>query len=249
MQDIHGNDRSGSYAGSKPFTPAGKHPAKFNDALIPVIAAAINGRARVLDPMAGTGKIATVKDYGFCGQVFCNDIEDWGAARVYNQLVDNWTFCDAAKLPYPDGFFDAIATSPTYGNGINQNRPAVPWYRVITYRAYFGKPLTEGNTGSVKWGKTYRDMHLRIYAEMKRVLSRDGVLVVNMADFVKSAEIVKVSEWHAQALAQCGFEMVGHEEVACKKMRFGSNGHKRVGHEVVMTFRPEVEPLDSRTKL
>ena len=238
MKDIHGNERTGSYSGATPFTPAGKHPAKYNDALIPVIAAAISDKARVLDPMAGTGKLALVKRHGFAGKVYCNDIEDWGEARhQYDPLVDGWTFCDAASLPYPDGFFDAIATSPTYGNGINQNRPAVPWYRVVTYRGYLGRDLSPGNTGCRKWGKTYRTMHERIYSGLMRVLAPEGVFVLNMADFILSGTNVAVTDWHVSALSGVGLERVESLAIPCRKMRCGSNGERRIGHENIVVFR------------
>ena len=55
-----------------------KHPAKYTDIFLPVFAELLKGRKNVLDPMAGTGKIAEIRKFGYAGRITCNDIEpEW----------------------------------------------------------------------------------------------------------------------------------------------------------------------------
>ena len=55
-----------------------KHPAKFTDSFIPIFAKKLQGFKTILDPFAGTGKIAEIKKYGWQGKIICNEIEpEW----------------------------------------------------------------------------------------------------------------------------------------------------------------------------
>ena len=61
-----------------------KHPAKYTDSFIPIFASKLQGVDVVLDPFAGTGKIGLIKEFGFNGKVFCNEIEpEWCFNKKY----------------------------------------------------------------------------------------------------------------------------------------------------------------------
>lgn len=86
------------------------HPAKFTDVILATIADQLYGvTGRVLDPFAGTGRIHRLArpDLETVGV----EIEPEWAAQHPNTVVG-----DALHLPFPDESFDAICTSPTYGN-------------------------------------------------------------------------------------------------------------------------------------
>lgn len=79
-----------------------KHPAKFTDNLIPEIANMLSdvNYGRVLDPFAGTGKIALIKKYNFNGLVYANEIEpEWIVNNEYG--CDYITTQDAEFIDYP----------------------------------------------------------------------------------------------------------------------------------------------------
>lgn len=88
-----------------------KHPAKYSNIFIPDFAKLLRDCGRVLDPFAGTGKLALIKEYGFGGEIYCSEIEsEWAISSEHN--VDHWHIGDSSTLPWEDDFFDAVCTSP-----------------------------------------------------------------------------------------------------------------------------------------
>jgi hypothetical protein len=65
-------------------TTAIKHPAKFSDALLPVLARALEGRRRVLDPVGGVGKLELIAE-GF--NIF-NTMNEKGAEYKYYKVFN-----------------------------------------------------------------------------------------------------------------------------------------------------------------
>ncbi len=208
-----------------------KHPAKFSEALLPVIAEQLVGYRKVLDPMAGVGTLARyLKPLGHF--VVCNEIEEeWMMACPFPR-----SDFDARWLPWPDGHFDAIATSPTYGNRMADHHNARDGSRRNTYRHTLGRPLTPGNTGAMQWGDEYRRTHQQIIAECVRVLRPGGRLVWNVKDHIRNGKEQPVVNWHAGALDDAGLKFVKAISIECPGNRQGQNGELRVDHEWVLVF-------------
>jgi len=214
-----------------------KHPAKYTDSFLPVFAERLIGMNYVLDPFAGTGKLAKIKEHGFTGEVFCNEIEkEWAESSIYE--VDYWTIADAEKLPYSKDYFDAICTSPTYGNRMADHFEAKDRSHRITYRHYLGKPLNYENTGRMQWGLKYRKKHKACYVEFYRVLKLNGLFLCNISDHIRKGEIVPVVSWTKDAIQEAGFTLVETIEIKTPRMKYGAN-RKRVESEFILVFIKE----------
>lgn len=214
-----------------------KHPAKYSNELIPIFAKYLTGCQRVLDPLAGTGKLCAIREHGFTGLIFLNELEpEWAAQGVMNggNVVST---CDARRLPYPSNFFDAICTSPVYGNRQSDAHNAKDGSKRITYTHLLGRKLSQGNTGNLQWGEKYRQAHREIWPECIRVLKPGGVFILNISDHIRKGKVAPVSQWHVDTLIEFGLVLESHEEVETRRMRFGANSHLRVSHENVFVFR------------
>lgn len=208
-----------------------KHPAAYSDVSIPVLEQCLRGAANVLDPMGGSGKLARIKAYGYRGRVVCNDLEpEW--ANGY--AVDEWHNSDAAAMPWAaDASFDAIATSPTYGNRMADHHNARDASRRITYRHKLGRALHAENTGAMQWGAAYRHKHLAIYRECLRVLKPGGLFVLNVSDHIRAGRRVYVSKWHLETLREMGLTLRACHAVKTRRMRRGANWRARCAAEYV----------------
>ena len=208
-----------------------KHPAKYSDVLIPIMAEWLRDAANVLDPMGGSGKLAEIKAYGYRGRVICNDLEpEWRNGYA----VDQWQHADAAALAWAeDAAFDAICTSPTYGNRMADHHNARDASRRITYRHKLGRDLHAENTGAMQWGAAYRHKHTAIYRECLRVLKPGGLFVLNVSDHIRDGRRVYVSKWHLDTLRGLGLQLRACHVIKTPRNRFGANARARCAAEYV----------------
>ncbi len=212
-----------------------RHPAKYTESFIPIFAEKLFGKENVLDIFAGTCKIANIKEHGYAGKIYCNELEpEW--AEIGLGKVDSINVGDAEFLPYKDDFFEAICTSPTYGNRMADHFEAKDGSKRNTYRHAIGRALDEENTGRMQWGKKYREKHDRIWKEANRVLKPGGMLILNIKNHIRKGEEIDVSGWQKESILRAGFELVEKISVPVTGLGFGANADKRVGHEEIFIF-------------
>ena len=215
-----------------------RHPAKYTDVLIPKMAemlSEVNG-GKVLDPFCGTGKIGLIREHGFTGTIYGNDLEaEWMEGNEYG--CDALTVQDAEFLDYPEGFFDAICTSPTYGNRMADHHNAKDGSRRMTYTHCLGRQLHDGNTGKMQFGEAYREKHRRIYAHLITLLRKDGIFVLNIKDHIRKGQVVDVVGFHRHAMEDAGFVMEEDITVDTPCMGFGQNRSSRITCEHIIKFR------------
>jgi DNA modification methylase len=219
------------------------HPARFNDALIPVMAQFIGYSGRLLDPFAGTGeKLAKLfEDNHFAGEIYGNEIEPYWAGFAPPRIAMN--IGDARDLPYEDEVFDYVLTSPTYANRMadshtpTEKDKSTQGRNTYTHRhmkATGGQKLQPGNSGAMQWGADYRKLHLHAWVECWRVLKAQGHLILNIKDHIRAGKRIHVTRWHLRTLERIGFHVEDHIQVPLDGLRHGENAGTRITYESVV---------------
>jgi SAM-dependent methyltransferase len=212
-----------------------KHPAKFSDPIIDVLleeTASVVGVA--LDPFAGTGKVHRLQRKGL--RTVGIEIEpEW--AGIHPQTVVG----NALHLPFPDNAFDAIVTSPCYGNRMADSHNAQDDSHRNTYTHVLGRKLHDDNAGAMQWGDKYRHFHLQAWMEAYRVLKpergkRRRPMIVNISNHIRNGEEIDVTGWHISALQVVGFKLQDVRTVQTTRNRDGSNGDLRCPFESVLVL-------------
>ena len=204
------------------------HPATFNPSVLAVVADLLDGYPKVLDPFAGTGAIHTLTGHETVGV----EIEPEWASQHVDTICGN-----ALTLPFDDASFDAIATSPTFGNRLADHHDAKDGSHRTTYRHMLGHELSPDNSGQMQWGNQYRSFHYQAWAEAIRVLKPHGLFVLNIKDHIRAGTWQDVSGWHIMTLQGLGLTVTACRPVATRGNRYGANAELRVGAELVIAFK------------
>jgi tRNA G10 N-methylase Trm11 len=208
------------------------HPATYSDALYPMFAdllMAWPGHKRVLDPYAGTGGIHRLRRYGY--ETIGVEIEpEWQSLSPHTVLAS------ALALPFRDGSFDAICTSPTYGNRLADSYNASDPESRHSYRFDLGRPLHADNSGAMKWGHAYREHHAAAWREATRVCKPRARFVLNVKDNLDGGIWHDVAGWHVRELQRIGWEVLAIRPVVTKGRPSGANADKRVDAELVIAL-------------
>jgi hypothetical protein len=216
-------------------TPLPSHPAKYTDVLLVTMAKMLQGRKRILDPFGGTGKVFLLNSWLPDAQIEAVEIEPEWAAKHPRTTLGN-----ALHLPWADGYFDAICTSPAYGNRMADRYSETDLSERMTYAAMLERQLHPDNAASMQWGVRYQDFHRKAWTEAARVLVEGSLFVLNIRDHIRAGHLIAVTDWHIGCLQSLGFRLLRHERIDTPGMRFGRNGDLRVAYESVILFRLEV---------
>lgn len=209
-----------------------RHPARFTDVILAEAARMLPTSAeRVLDPFAGTGKgVDFMWAHGW--KAVGVELEPEWAALSRGIVVGS-----ALALPFAPNTFEAVFTSPCYGNRMADHHEARDDSRRNTYRHALGRPLTVGSTAGIQWGDAYRTMHVRAWSEAIRVLKPGGCFLLNCKDHIRAGERQFVTQWHVEELERQGLILVEGRRVKCPGNRQGANGQARIDYESLVLLR------------
>jgi hypothetical protein len=213
-----------------------RHPAQYSWEILPVLERMARPYAKVLDVFAGTG----VRLLSIRPDAYLNEIEPKWAA-ISQRQTDRSFVGDAQCLRWADGEFDAVITSPVYGNRMADHHNAKDGSRRMTYRHCLGEPLQPNNAGEIEWGHRYQNFHGVAWLEVRRVLRLGGGFILNVKDHIRDGQRVDVTGWHIDWLCRLGFRLIEHAQVDTPGMGFGQNGDKRMPYESVIHFVLETE--------
>jgi SAM-dependent methyltransferase len=229
------------------------HPARYNTELIDnfrhllwafLVEGGLNDDIRVLDPFAGTGRIHELMyddDEGNPSPFVTTGIEiepEWAALHP-NTLIGN-----ALDLPFNRGAFNAIVTSPTYGNRLADSHNATDPERRRSYTHDLGRSLTSNNSGTLHWrnggtgSEVYRAFHEKAWNEADRVLCPGGLFILNCCDHIRDGRVQPVTAWHCWMLGRLRLDYLTSSSVPTRKLRQGVNGELREQEQVHVFRKP-----------
>lgn len=225
-----------SGAPAKPDLGGGvSHPARYSTGMVEtfdrLLCEAGLGGGRVLDPFAGTGLIHGLADISAEWETVGIEIEpEWAGLHERTRVGS------ALDLPFEDSEFDAIVTSPTYGNRLADSHNASDPESRRSYTHDLGRKLSEGSSGAMQWGHDYRCFHVEAWREAYRVLRTGGIFLLNIKDHIRGGVRQEVSAWHLQAAQDEGFKLRWVEWIPTRSMRAGANGETRIDGEYVFVL-------------
>lgn len=220
------------------MTELPKHPASFSapvlDLACTILFPLVNGKpGKILDPFAGIGKIHSLARPGV--QTIGVELEkEW--ADYHPDTICGDMFKVLAQLQHI-GKYDAIVTSPAYGNRMADHHNAKDDSHRRTYKHYLGRDLSPNSSGAMQWGDDYRAFHRKAWILCHHALKPGGVMLLNVSDHVRKKEVQPVALFHENALKEAGFAITKVHEIKTARYRFGANSEARVTHEVLIEAR------------
>lgn len=216
-----------------------RHPAPFSQNILDLVLekGLLPARGIVLDPMAGIGRIHMLATE--TRHMLGVEIEEVWAAAHPDTIVG-----DATALQFGANSFDAVMTSPCYGNRYADHHNAADgsYRRGYTHdiRAMTGDParqLSLMNSGRYyAWNPEYEGIHRLAWREVYRVLKPGRRFILNVSDFVRYGRVVEVVAMHIGICTELGFKLVERYDVPTPRMRYGANSRARVETEAVLVF-------------
>lgn len=157
---------------------------------------------KVLDPMAGIGRIHDLHGCWTCGIELEPEWATQHDRNIVGDATNMWFF--------PDDSMDVIAVSPAYGNRLADQYlpPESDRSRRYTYATSLGRRCSDRSGAALQWGDAYRELHEAAWAESVRLLRPGGLFLLNAKNHVRRGEEQPVLEWHIATLIALGLSVV-----------------------------------------
>lgn len=224
-----------------------RHPAKFNNDILDAIAPWLGERDMVLDPFAGVGGITKLHATLPFLDIYCIELEHEWASQIDTTggrvTVFEGDCLGVMATMVGNVRFDAVVTSPTYGNRMADSHTPSPsdTSKRNTYTHTLGRKLGKNNSGAMQWGGQYQTFHRKAWRLATMLVRLGGLFVLNCKDHVRGGEVMRVTDWHTQTLMSLGWELEGVEKIKTPGLREGANADTRVDYEWVKVFKQQSE--------
>lgn len=235
------------------------HPAQYSKYLVPVLANALRrhvsspaGQWRyLLDPFAGLGhRLAAIGSLAGLEPIGI-EIEPGYFERKEThpcvRLGDSTELEDIFLTATVGPTFDAIVTSPTYPNGLNDDFHARDASKRNTYihrlREHLGDgyelhPNSTARHGIRRGAKSvarYEELHRTVLEQCSLVLNPGGIFVLNAKDVLAGGEIrYSTASFFVRHLESLGFEVLEWFLVDAIGLLHGANRDRRTFEDVVI---------------
>lgn len=114
-----------------------------------------------------------------------------------------------------------------------------------TYRHSLGHDLADNSAAGMQWGPKYRALHDAAWHAAFDAITPGGLAIINAKNFYRTraaqVELVRVVEYHLNAWLVMGATMVSAILVPTRGNRHGTNGQRRVDHEMLLVVRTPEE--------
>ncbi len=214
------------------------HPAKFTKEQLFHIynhLPEFTDEISVFDPFAGVGTISALNEHD--RNVFVTGMEiepEWADQSPVVITGDSLAYMAWTRQRY-----DAIVTSPAYGNRLADSYDGRDGSKRNTYRIALGRPLDEQNGARFQFSEEYKDFHMDAIEGMVRVTKPGGRVIVVVKNFIRDGEVVDVVNWWREALAYMGLTEQAWIPIEALGMGYGANRDERVKYEYILVWEKE----------
>jgi hypothetical protein len=213
-----------------------KHPAKYSKNIQKMMvfeADKLPDDSWVLDPFAGIGTIhhmlhPRLKTIGV-------EIEPEWAHEHPRTLEGNSLLLSET---FHAEYFDAMFTSPAYGNRMADKYDGRDGSRRHTYRIDLGHDLEPDNGAAMAWGPQYRAFHSAAWWAANLVLKPGALVVLNLANHIRKGVQMPVVEFHLKCFLDMGYLLNDVYEVNTPRMREGANANLRCPEKIIVMWKP-----------
>ena len=212
------------------------HPAKFTDEQLFHIKGHLPvGKITVFDPFAGVGTVAVLGENPIITVTGMEIEPEWADQSPVVITGDSLAYMAWTRQRY-----DAVVTSPAYGNRLADSYDGRDGSKRNTYRIALGRTLDEKNAAQFHFSHLeddeYKEFHRDAIQGMVRVTRKGGRVIVVVKNFIRAGFVMDVVGWWRRELEAAGLTEQAWIPIEAQGMGYGSNRDERVKYEYILVW-------------
>ncbi len=190
----------------------------------------------VFDPFAGVGTVSALNEHDRRVKVTGMEIEpEWADQSPIVETGDSLTYMALTRKRY-----DAVVTSPAYGNRMADSYDGRDGSKRNTYRISLGRKLDDQNGARLHFTSMkmdgYKDFHREAIDGMVRVTRKGGRVIVVVKNFIANGKVMDVVGWWRDELRDAGLTEIAWIPIEAGGLGYGANRDERVKYEYVLVW-------------